>query len=103
MNTGRRAAVLLATTMLIPLAAHAGRATERFAPDQIQLAEDSLRDARAAAAAADYQRAGILARGAGVDARLTWAMTDDERLRSEAASVAAQAEELSRTLGPAAQ
>ncbi|HYL88247.1 MAG TPA: hypothetical protein VEU32_05715 [Burkholderiales bacterium] len=86
-----------------PVAAHAGRATERFAPDQIQLAEDSLRDARAAAAAADYQRAGILARGARVDARLTWAMTDDERLRSEAASVAAQAEELSRSLGPAAQ
>ena len=85
------------------MAAHASRATERFAPDQIQLAEDSLRDARAAAAAADYQRASILARGARVDARLTWAMTDDERLRSEAASVAAQAEALSRTLGPAAQ
>ena len=87
--------------MLVPLAAHAGRATERFAPDQIQLAEDSLRDARAAAAAADYQRAGILARGARVDARLTWAMTDDERLRSEAASVAAQAEALARTLDAA--
>ena len=98
-----RGAWWLLLAVVLPLAAHAARATERFAPDQIQLAEDSLRDARAAAAAADYQRAEVLARGARVDARLTWAMTDDERLRSEAASVAAQAEELSRTLGPTAK
>ncbi len=87
--------------MLLPLAAQADRATDRFAPDQIQLAEDSLRNARSAAEAADYRRAAILARGARVDARLTWAMTDDQRLRSEAASVDAQAAELVRTL-PAA-
>lgn len=93
----------LLLVVALPLLAHAGRATERFAPDQIQLAEDSLRDARNAAAAADYQRAGILARGARVDARLTWAMTDDERLRSEAASVAAQAEALARTVGAPAK
>ena len=89
--------VLLAVAL--PLPAIAGRATERFAPDQIQLAEDSLRDARAAAASADYRRASILAREAGVDARITWGMTDDERLRSEAASIAAQADALARTVG----
>ena len=101
MDAGRRAASLLAMTLLVPLAAHAGRATDRFAPDQIQLAEESLHDARAAAAAADYGRAAMLARGARVDARLAWAMTDDGRLRSEAASVAAQADELERNLDPA--
>lgn len=84
-----------------PAVAHAGRATDRFAPDQIQLAEDSLREARAAAAAADYRRAGMLAREAGVDARITWGMTDDGRLRSEAAVIASQAAELARTLGTA--
>ncbi len=93
---------LLLLACALPAAAQASRATDRFAPDQIQLAEDSLRDARAAAAAADYRRASLLARGARVDARITWGMTDDERLRSEAASVAAQAEDLERTLGPAA-
>jgi len=84
--------------LLVPLAAHAGRATERYASDQIQLAEDSLREARAAAAVADYRRAAMLAEGAQVDARLTWAMTDDGRLRSEAVSVAAQAGNLMRAL-----
>ena len=94
-------AVWLLLLGVAPVAVYAARATDRFAPDQIQLAEDSLRAARAAAAAADYRRAGMLAREAGVDARITWGMTDDERLRSEAASVATQAESLARTLGTA--
>ena len=97
-----RAALLLLLS-LAPAAVCAARATDRFAPDQIQLAEDSLRAAREAAAAADFKRAGMLAREADIDARITWGMTDDGRLRSEAASVATQAESLARTLGTAAK
>lgn len=94
---------LLLAACAVPVLAHAARATDRFAPDQIQLAEDSLQAARAAAAAGDYHRAGMLARGARQDARITWGMTDDQRLRSEAATVAEQADDLERTLGPTAK
>src|SRR4051812_22973384 len=93
---GARCIVLL-FACAAPLAAHADRATDRSAPDQLKLAEDSLKEARAALAAADYGRASTLAREAGVDARITWGMTDDERLRTEAASVAEEAGALART------
>jgi hypothetical protein len=88
---------------VVPAVAHADRATDRFAPDQIQMAEDSLRAARAAAEAADYRRASALARAARVDARITYGMTDDDRLRSQAASIAEQADTLARSVGAQAQ
>lgn len=93
---GARYFVLLLACAFSSLA-QAGRATDRFAPGQLQLAEDSLQQARAADAAGDYRRAGTLAREAGVDARITWGMTDDDRLRAQAASVAEQAGALARS------
>jgi len=82
----------------MPSALHAARATEVYAPEQLKLATQSLNEAQAAAAAADYARAGRLASGAELDARLTWAMTDEAPLRAQAAAIAAQAIDLEHSL-----
>lgn len=84
--------------VFVPWASYAARPTEVYAPEQLRLATRSLNDAQAAAAAADYARAGRLAWGAELDARLTWAMTDEASLRAQAAAIAAQAIDLEHSL-----
>jgi|SRR5919197_5533290 hypothetical protein len=94
-----KAAALLLALACAPPAAHAERATERYAPVQLALAQRFLREAQAAAAAADRARAGELAWQASLDARLAWKMTDRAPLRAQAEAIAAQAADLMQALG----
>ena len=88
-------------TLLLPVllffaapVAHAERATERYAPAQLRMAEDLLERARAAAAIGEVARAGKLAWQASLDARLAWGMTESEQLRAEAAAIGGAARAL---------
>jgi hypothetical protein len=86
-----RLLVLLAATLLAAQAAHAERATERYAPSQIYVAHALLERARAAAGLQDLRTAATYAKQAQVDARIAWGMTDAAGLRAEAAQIAADA------------
>jgi Domain of unknown function (DUF4398) len=79
-------------------AAHAGPATERYAPVQLGVASKLLEQARAAAALGENARAGRLAWQASLDARLAWGMTDSEQLRAEAAELGGRANALVKRL-----
>jgi hypothetical protein len=93
------ARVILAFLLLTGAAAsHGERATERYAPAQLRVAQDLLERARAAAVLGDFSRAGRLAWQASLDARLAWAMTESERLRAEAARIGGAAADLSARL-----
>lgn len=87
-----RVPAVFAAALLVCPAAHAERATERYAPTQISVARDLLDRARAATAIEDYSAAASYAQEADVDARLAWGMTDAPALHAEAAGIAAQAE-----------
>jgi hypothetical protein len=86
--------VFLAGCLLLAAAAHAERATERYAPAQLLVAQDMLERARTAAALGDTARAGRLAWQAGLDARLAWGMTDSDVLRAEAVQIGGAAQAL---------
>lgn len=88
-----RAFVLLALLLICPPLG-AELATERYAPAQLQVGQNMLERARAAAAVGEYARAGRLAWQAGLDARLTWQMTESPELRADAAELGAAAAEL---------
>lgn len=79
--------LLLSLLVLGAWPAHADPATERYAPAQLRVANDLLERARAAAARGDSALAGKLAWQASLDARITWAMTESQWLRAEAARV----------------
>ena len=79
---------LLALFFLAAAPAQAERATERYAPAQLRMAQQLLEGARAAAALGEVGRAGKLAWQARLDARLTWGMSESPQLRAEAAAVA---------------
>lgn len=87
---------LLLLVLSLPLAAHAERATERYAPDQLGVARDLLERARAAASAQEYAAAARYAREAELDARLAWGMSDAPELRADAAAVGGAALALAR-------
>lgn len=76
---------------LVAFTAAAESAAARYAGVQLQVAQDNLHLAQAAAAAGDRARAATLARQAILDARLTWAMSDAPPLRSAAEQVAEDA------------
>ncbi|HYX63802.1 MAG TPA: DUF4398 domain-containing protein [Burkholderiales bacterium] len=95
--------LLAAPVLLFPLAAHAERATERYAPTQISVARDFLERARAAAALQDYRAARTFAEQAQLDARIAWGMTDAAPLQAEAAQIGADAAAVTtRSPSPAA-
>ena len=85
---------------LVPVAALAGGAAERYAPLQLGVAREALQRARQLPAA-DRTLAAALARQASLDARLAWAMSDSRYLRKEAAGVFAESEQLLESLGTA--
>ena len=85
---------LLATTL-----AYAEPATARYAPVQLQVAHASLEAAQAAAALGETARAADFAWQAQVDARITWAMTEEPFIRRDAADVAQKAAQLMRPPG----
>ena len=68
--------LLLFPAVLFIATAHAERATERYAPAQLSVAQDLLERARAAAALEDHNAAAAYAQQAEVDARIAWGMTD---------------------------
>ncbi len=80
--------------------AHAERATERYAPTQISVAEDFLERARAAASLEEYDTARLYAQQAELDARLAWGMTDAAQLRAQAASIIGRAAALAAAAVP---
>lgn len=94
--------ILFAAALLACGAAHAERATERYAPAQLSVARDLLERARAAAALEEHAAAAMYAREAEVDARIAWGMTDAASLRAEAAALASQAQALSHGMLPVA-
>jgi len=79
-------------------AAHAGPATERYAPVQLRVAQSFLEQARARAALGETRRASTLAWQATFDARLAWGMSDSEELRAEATELGGAASALYRRL-----
>ena len=86
----------LALALLAPLAAAADGATARYAPDQLEMAEQSMQRAREAMLMGQDSLAGQLAWEASVDARLAWAMSDAAAVRGPAAAIAAEAARLVR-------
>ena len=84
---------LLAFPLVLALAAaHAERATERYAPAQLFVARDLLERARAAAAIEEFGAAATYAQQAAVDARLAWGMTEIPALRAEAEAILGDAQ-----------
>jgi len=69
------------------LASAGPQAVAAFAPAQLRIAEQALREAGEARAEGDYRRAGRLAAMAELDARLAWAMSDSQLLRRLAAGI----------------
>lgn len=71
-------------------------ATARYAPDQLEMAQQSMQRAREALLMGDGSLAGQLAWQASVDARLAWAMSDAAAVRAPAAEIATEAARLVR-------
>ena len=89
-------AVPLLLCLLVPVTAAAQSATARYAPDQLEMAQQSMQRAREALLMGEGSLAGQLAWEASVDARLAWAMSDAADVRAPAAAIAAEAERLVR-------
>jgi hypothetical protein len=82
---------------LLFLAAFPARAelpTGQYAPDQLMVARRALDQAEQAMRRGEVESAAAFAAQAALDARLTWAMTDSEFLRREAAAVYGRSERL---------
>jgi hypothetical protein len=88
-----RHAFLLACFFALPAAA-APLATERYAPDQLEMAQQSLLRARAASQLGDRSLAGKLAWEASVDARLAYGMSESPSVQNAAAEVLSEAQSL---------
>jgi hypothetical protein len=90
---------LLAGLLLLclPDPAHAGPATERYAPLQLQMARQALEQAHALRSA-DADLAARLARQAVLDAHLAHRMSESPALQREAAGVADESARLARKL-----
>ena len=94
--------VFLALALLaMCVASHAGPATERYAPAQLNAGRELLERAHAAAARGDDRLAGKLAWQASLDARLAWRMSEAPALRADAAELGGEASELIRRLASA--
>jgi len=78
--------LLALNLVFLAATAHAERATERYAPAQLSVAQDLLERARAAVALEQYTAA-TYAQEAQVDARIAWGMTDAPALRAEAEKI----------------
>ena len=85
--------------LMLAAPASAERATERYAPAQLDVARSLLENARAHAALGEFGRAEALARQASLDARLAWGMTESEHLRAEAARLGGAAAALAEQAG----
>lgn len=83
-------------SLLLAMPALAEPATERYAPGQLQLAQEELAQARDALRAGNLPLAGTLAWQAELDARLAWRMSESAALRAAAATVAQEAQRLVR-------
>jgi hypothetical protein len=86
--------------LLVPVVWAAGdiSAATRYAPAQLQIAQQSLERAREAALMGQASVAGTLAWGATVDARLAWGMSDSPAIRGPAARVFQEANRLVRQM-----
>lgn len=80
------------------VASHAGPATGRYAPAQLDFGREFLERAHAAAARGDARLAGQLAWQAGLDARLAWRMSESPAVRADAAELGGEATALIRSL-----
>lgn len=87
---------LLVVGSVLALPAHAERATERYAPLQVQVARTALDRARRVLRQGREEAARRLARQAATDARLAWAMSESEYLRGQAAAIYAGAARIDR-------
>jgi hypothetical protein len=90
-----RGAVLL-VSLIVPLTAAGENATARYAPAQLEMAQQSMQRAREAMLMGQGPLAAQLAWEASVDARLAWAMSDAAAVRAPAAAIAAEAARLVR-------
>ena len=88
--------VVLLLSLLVPLTAAAENATARYAPAQLEIAQQSMQRAREALLMGEGSLAARLAWQASVDARLAWAMSDAATVRAPAAAIAAEAARLVR-------
>ena len=86
----------LLACLVVPLAASAESATARYAPAQLEMAQQSLERAREAMLMGQGSLAGELAWQASVDARLAWAMSDSAAVRAPAAAIVGEASRLVR-------
>ena len=91
-------ALLVALVLTGTAVADDVRATARYAPAQLQMAQQSLERAREAALMGQASLAGTLAWDASVDARLAWGMSDAPAIRGPAAQVFQEARRLVRQL-----
>jgi hypothetical protein len=90
--------IVLALLLLAAAPSWGELATARYAPAQLQVAEDFLERARIAATRGNLSLAGRLAWQARLDARLAWTMSESSSLRAEAAEIGAAAAALIRQL-----
>ena len=88
--------LLLFLSLLVPLTAVAESATARYAPAQLEIAQQSMQRAREALLMGEGALAARLAWQASVDARLAWAMSDAAAVRAPAAAIAGEAARLVR-------
>ena len=89
---------VMLVALVFPVTAAAGELSgiARYAPAQLQMAQQSLDRAREAALMGQASLAGSLAWGASVDARLAWGMSDSWAIRAPAAQVFREATRLVR-------
>ena len=87
---------VLLVALVLPATAVAGDAigTARYAPVQLELAQESLQQAREAALMGQLSLAGRLAWVASLDARLAWGMSESAAVRIPAARVFGEATRL---------
>jgi len=88
--------MVLVLSLLVPLAAVAEGPTARYAPAQLDIAQQSMQGAREALLMGERALAARLAWQASVDARLAWAMSEAAEVRTPAAAIAAEAARLVR-------
>ena len=77
----------VALLALSAMSAQAQPATARYASDQLRSAETLLKRAENARARGEYEQARRLAAQAQIDARLAWAMSDSDHMRSAVSRV----------------
>jgi hypothetical protein len=86
--------MVLVLSLLVPLAAVAEGPTARYAPAQLDIAQQSMQGAREALLMGERALAARLAWQASVDARLAWGMSDSPSVHSAGAQVLSEARTL---------